>query len=93
MAQDVRAALLDHVHVAECTVSELADDVGGSWMTAFVVTRDDVESDLASLVEHVRDALPRHRQPDDIHVVDELPEDPGDAARARRAQAEGTGPG
>lgn len=87
-ADDVRDALLDHAHVAECIVSEMATTYGGAWRTAFVVTVDDVESDVAALVDHVRQVLPNHRQPDDIHVVDRLPEDPDAAAQARAAEGD-----
>lgn len=79
----VRESLLDHAHVLECSVAEIVDDVRGRWVTAFVVTRDDVESDAASLVDHVREWLPGHPPPDDIHVVEQLPADPGAEARER----------
>ncbi len=83
---EVQDALLDHVHVAECTVAEVVEGVTGNWMTAFVVTRDDVESDVESLFDHVRSRLPGRRHPDDIQVVSTLPDDPASVARERAVE-------
>lgn len=82
-SQDIERAITEHAHVAECTVADLADLYRGETVTAFVVMRNDIETSLSSVWDHVRRVLPGDRQPDRVHVVDELPDNPVEEALAR----------
>lgn len=86
-ARDLQEVLSDHAHVAECVVAELADDLAGEAVTAFVVMVNDVRSDLDAVWEHVRERLPRAGWPREVHVVDRLPADPAAEAARRRNDA------
>lgn len=82
-ANRIDAALSDSVHVAESTVAPLVDLYERETVTAFVVMRDDAEATLATLWDHLRNVLPVDHQPDEVHVVDTLPDDPAEEARRR----------
>ncbi len=84
-AEEIQQALSDHAHVAECTVAPLADLYERETVTAFVVMRDDAEATLSSVWDHLRRVLPGDHQPDEVHVVDHLPDDPAEEARRRRS--------
>ncbi|MBY5162721.1 AMP-binding enzyme [Salsipaludibacter albus] len=88
-ARQIEDALRDHAHVAECTVAPLADLYERETVTAFVVMRDNVEASLDSVWDHLRSVLPGDHQPDEVHVVDTLPDDPAAEAKRRRDDADG----
>lgn len=72
-AGEIEAALLEHPSVAEVAVIGVDDPDLGERIVAFVVPRPGTALDAASLRAHGEQALTRHKQPRQYHVVDELP--------------------
>jgi acyl-CoA synthetase (AMP-forming)/AMP-acid ligase II len=95
-SQEVENILLRHPAVSEVAVVAMPDAAYGERVCAFVVTREGRELDLEAIREHfVNASVARHKTPEFVRVVSDLPRTPAGkvkkaALRADlRAEAEG----
>ena len=75
--QEIEAAMLEVAGVWECAVVGVPDARFGERPVAFIVPARDAANDTASLLArvraHNRQRLGRHKQPDDILLIESLP--------------------
>ena len=78
--QEIEAAMLEVPGVLECSVIGVPNERFGERPVAFVVASPDDSYDASDLLErlrtHNRQRLGRLKQPDEIHLINQLPRNP-----------------
>jgi long-chain acyl-CoA synthetase len=74
--KEIENALATHPAVLECAVVGAPDDLFGEIPVGFVVTYPDVTVTPDDLADHIAPILAKSKQPNVIHIVEQLPRNP-----------------
>jgi len=74
---EIENLLLAHPHIAQVAVVGVPDERMGEVGVAFVVATTGTEPDPSEIVAWARDNMANYKAPRQVHVVEELPFNPG----------------